>query len=214
MGDTDISKLRQNYTKHELTEALASLDPMSQFSEWFDNALKSGILEPNAMVLSTISGNKPKSRVILLKGFDARGFVFFTNYSSHKGHELAENAFGNMTFFWDQLERQVRIEGKFEKISLEESQEYFWSRPRESQIGAWVSNQSEVIAGREILDEKLAYFQEKFKNEAVVPKPEYWGGYLLRPESIEFWQGRPNRLHDRLLYTLEGNVWKRERLSP
>lgn len=214
MGDTDISKLRQNYTKLELTEALASTDPMEQFSEWFDNALKSGILEPNAMIVSTVSGGKPKSRVILLKGFDERGFVFFTNYSSHKGQELEENTEGNMTFFWDKLERQVRIEGKLEKISQEESSEYFWSRPRESQIGAWVSNQSEVIAGREVLDEKLAFYQEKFKNEAIVPKPEHWGGYLLRPETIEFWQGRPNRLHDRLLYTLEGSVWKRERLSP
>lgn len=214
MGDTDISKLRQNYTKLELTEALASTDPMKQFSEWFDNALKSGILEPNAMIVSTLSGGKPKSRVILLKGFDERGFVFFTNYSSHKGQELEENTEGNMTFFWDKLERQVRIEGKLEKISQEESSEYFWSRPRESQIGAWVSNQSEVIAGREVLDEKLAFYQEKFKNEVIVPKPEHWGGYLLRPETIEFWQGRPNRLHDRLLYTLEGSVWKRERLSP
>jgi pyridoxamine 5'-phosphate oxidase len=214
MDKTTLANLRNNYTLNELLENNVSTNPIIQFSVWFKDAINAELVEANAMVLSTIKDSKPSARVVLLKGFDEKGFVFFTNYNSHKGLELKGNSAACLTFFWDKLERQVRIEGLIEKVSSEDSDAYFWSRPRESQIGAWVSEQSAVIEGREMLDEKLAFFQQKFENEVIIPRPQHWGGYVLKPQTIEFWQGRPNRLHDRLLYTHENDSWKIERLSP
>ena len=214
MDKTTLANLRNNYTLNQLLENNVSTNPIIQFSEWFKDALSAELVEANAMVLSTIKDSKPSARVVLLKGFDEEGFVFFTNYTSHKAQELAGNNAACITFFWDKLERQVRIEGLMEKVSSEDSDAYFWSRPRESQIGAWVSEQSVVIKGREKLDEKLAFYKQKFENEEIIPRPQHWGGYVLKPQTIEFWQGRPNRLHDRLLYTLQNDSWKIERLSP
>jgi pyridoxamine 5'-phosphate oxidase len=214
MDKTKIASLRNNYMLNELLEKNVFQNPIIQFSEWFNDAVNSEIKEANAMVLSTVSNRKPKARVVLLKGFDELGFVFFTNYNSHKGAEIEENNFAALTFFWDILERQVRVEGQISKITEAASCEYFWSRPRTSQIGAWVSHQSETLSGREILDEKLAFYNQKFESESVIPKPPYWGGYLLKPENLEFWQGRPNRLHDRILYSLANGNWNIDRLSP
>ena len=214
MNSKDISNLRINYERFDLTEENVPLNPFELFGLWFNDALSGGIKEPNAMVLSTISENKPHARVVLLKGYTTEGFEFYTNYHSHKGSELNENPNAALTFFYDALERQIRIEGKTEKLNPETSDAYFWSRPRGSQIGAWVSNQSETITSRDFLEERLAHFEEKFKETEVIPRPEHWGGYLLQPESIEFWQGRPSRLHDRLLYQKTENSWKIGRLSP
>ena len=214
MNSKDISNLRINYERFDLTEENVPLNPFELFGLWFNDALNGGIKEPNAMVLSTISENKPHARVVLLKGYTTEGFEFYTNYHSHKGSELNENPNAALTFFYDALERQIRIEGKTEKLNPETSDAYFWSRPRGSQIGAWVSNQSETISSRDFLEERLAHFEEKFKDVEVIPRPEHWGGYLLQPESIEFWQGRPSRLHDRLLYQKTENSWKIGRLSP
>ncbi|MCL4143543.1 UNVERIFIED_CONTAM: hypothetical protein GTU68_060130 [Idotea baltica] len=176
---------------------------------------KSGeIKEPNAMVLSTIQDEKPTARVLLLKGFDEKGFVFFTNYQSHKGIQMEKNPNAAITFFWDALQRQVRIEGIIEKVSGEESDEYFHSRPKLSQVGAWVSHQSSVIENREVLEEKNNELTEKYKDTEIIPRPPHWGGYRLKATSIEFWQGRQNRLHDRILFTKTEKDWKRERLSP
>ncbi len=213
--ETPLSDLRVNYTKGKLLESELTSDPFPLFHGWIADAKEAEIKEPNAMVLSTVRDGKPSSRVLLLKGLDDRGFVFFSNYLSHKGEELALTPYAAMTFFWDKLERQVRIEGKVEKVSEEESTSYFQTRPRMSQIGAWVSNQSSVIENREILEEKMEYLSAKFGGIEPIPKPPHWGGYLLRPVQIEFWQGREGRLHDRILYTLEGEKnWSRCRLSP
>ncbi len=214
MNKASVADLRINYVTNELLEKNVFNDPVRQFEIWFKDAKDSGIREPNAMVLSTIEDNKPSSRVVLLKGFDSEGFVFYTNYLSDKGIQMAETPFVSLNFFWDILERQVRVEGTVEKVSEKDSDEYYWSRPRGSQIGAWVSNQSSVVETREVLQEKLDYFEAKFKDMEVIPRPPHWGGYLVRPEKIEFWQGRPNRLHDRLLFSHDGDAWKIERLSP
>jgi pyridoxamine 5'-phosphate oxidase len=209
-----LANLRLNYTLNELSEKNVSQNPFIQFENWFTEALDSQIKEPNALVLSTTFNGKPRSRVVLLKEFSEKGFVFFTNYNSAKGQEISSNSVANMTFFWVDLERQVRIEGKIEKISAEESDAYFWSRPISSQIGAWVSDQSTVIEDRIVLDQKLAFYEDKFKNATVIPRPLHWGGYRLIPDFIEFWQGRANRLHDRIAYTWVNENWKIERLSP
>lgn len=212
---TDISSLRVHYTINELLEDNILPNPFGQFEVWFEEALEGGILEPNAMILSTAQNNQPKSRIVLLKALDSTGFVFYTNYASHKGQQLAENPFAAISFFWDKMQRQVNIEGVIEKVSGEESDEYFWSRPRGSQIGAWVSNQSEVIESREIIETKLIDFEKKFEGIEFIPRPPHWGGYRLIPSKIEFWQGRPNRLHDRLVYTKAADgSWKIDRLSP
>jgi pyridoxamine 5'-phosphate oxidase len=208
-----IANLRLNYTLNELSEKNVSQNPIIQFENWFKEALKSEVKEPNAFVLSTVYNGKPRARVVLLKDFSEDGFVFFTNYNSAKGREISANAVGCMTFFWVDLERQVRIEGEINKISEESSDEYFWSRPISSQISAWVSEQSSVIPDRVFLDERLAFFEEKFKNISPIPRPAHWGGYCIKPTFIEFWQGRPNRLHDRIAYTQENEVWEIERLS-
>jgi pyridoxamine 5'-phosphate oxidase len=210
----DLSELRVNYVKDELLEQNIGKEPISLFSIWMDAAKEGEIKEPNAMVLSTVNDGKPSARVVLLKGFDDNGFVFYTNYQSHKAAEIAQNANAAITFFWDALERQVRIEGTIQKVSAADSDDYFHSRPRQSQIGAWVSNQSSVIPNREVLEEKNAMLKAKFKDVEVIPRPPHWGGYLLSPTSIEFWQGRQSRLHDRIIFSLENDSWRRERLSP
>ncbi|WP_341224474.1 pyridoxamine 5'-phosphate oxidase [uncultured Arcticibacterium sp.] len=210
----NLSGLRVNYNRDELLEQNIGSEPFSLFFDWMEAAKSGEIKEPNAMVLSTIRNEKPTARVVLLKGFDENGFVFFTNYQSHKGTELENNPNAAMTFFWDALQRQVRIEGVIEKVSEEESDEYYHSRPILSQIGAWVSNQSTVIKDRTVLEEKNAQLEEKYKNVNPIPRPPHWGGYRLKPTHIEFWQGRQNRLHDRILFSKKENNWQSERLSP
>ena len=214
MNKTDIGSLRLSYSQNELLEENVLVDPFKQFAQWFNEALNAKVLEPNAMHLSTISDGKPHGRIVLLKSFDETGFVFFTNYESNKGKEMEENAFASLTFFWGDLERQVRIEGKIEKISSQDSDEYFHSRPRGSQIGAWVSNQSKVIDDRKVLEERLLSLEAEFQKIDLIPRPLHWGGYRVMPDKIEFWQGRQNRLHDRILYSNVANNWKIERLSP
>jgi pyridoxamine 5'-phosphate oxidase len=214
MNHKDISNLRIHYEKSALSEEQAPDFPFSLFEKWFQEALAGDIQEPNAMVLSTVSDQKPHARVVLLKGASAEGFEFYTNYLSNKGREIAENPHACLTFFYDRMERQIRVEGTVKKLSQEQSDAYFHSRPRGSQIGAWVSEQSRVIASKSLLEERLAEMEKRFEGLDIVPRPEHWGGFLLKAEKIEFWQGRPNRLHDRLLYTRAGDAWLRERLSP
>lgn len=212
MDENFVSQLRKNYEKGELIESKVNSDPFSQFEIWFEEVIKSNIYEPNAMILTTAINNKPSARVVLLKGFDKNGFKFYTNYNSRKGRELIDNPNAAVLFYWMELERQVRIEGKIEKLSREESLEYFNSRPLESRYGALASNQSEVIPNREYLEKKFFELKEKFADNP--PMPENWGGYALKPDLFEFWQGRPNRLHDRIVYEKSENSWKIYRLSP
>jgi pyridoxamine 5'-phosphate oxidase len=210
-----LSEIRTDYQAATLNEGDVLSSPFQQFDKWFREALEAEVLEVNAMTLATATPDgKPSARVVLLKGLDERGFTFFTNYHSDKGQMLAANPYAALTFFWPELERQVRIEGEIEKVSHEESDEYFASRPKGSQIGAWVSEQSHIIKSREELDKRLEELTIQYENEPVV-RPPHWGGYRLLPSSVEFWQGRPSRLHDRLKYT-KGNegFWKLDRLSP
>ena len=201
---------RLTYSKHELTEDQILADPFAQFKQWYEDAKQSTIKEANAMTIATATADgKPSARIVLLKEVNEKGFVFYTNYDSRKGHEIAENPQAQILFFWDALERQVRIEGRLEKVSAQESDTYFYSRPVESQYGSIASAQSEVVPSREYLEEKLASVQS---SPAV--RPDSWGGYVLIPDYIEFWQGRPSRLHDRIFYRLESNSWKTGRLSP
>lgn len=188
---------------------------MEQFTRWWEDAVKSEIEEVNAMTLATATpGGIPSARIVLLKGFDERGFVFFTNYESHKGRELAHNPHACLVFFWKELERQVRIEGLVEKIPAAESDEYFQSRPEGSRIGAWASPQSAVIADREVIEQNVTALEQKF-SDGQIPRPGHWGGYLVKPLNMEFWQGRSNRLHDRIRYVHEsGSKWHIERLAP
>lgn len=210
----DIEGLRNEYALEELEESGVSADPMEQFRLWFEQALRSEVTEANAMSLATATKDaKPSVRIVLLKGFDQQGFRFFTNYESRKGRELQENPFASLCFFWPELERQIRIEGSIEKVSREESVEYFEKRPRLSQLGAWASSQSDVLESREELEKKFTDLDQKFKNSSI-PAPEHWGGYRLLPSSIEFWQGRTGRLHDRLRYIRESGTWNLYRLSP
>jgi pyridoxamine 5'-phosphate oxidase len=209
-----ISDLRIDYTLKSLDEKEVTSDPIDQFKIWFEEALNAKVMEANAMTLSTVRPDGlPNSRIVLLKGVD-EGFVFFTNYNSTKGTELNEHPFAALTFFWPELERQVRLIGKVSKISAEESDEYFFSRPFSSQIGAWVSPQSKPIPNRQFLEEN----ENKLRNEldqSSMKRPENWGGYRLNAMEVEFWQGRPSRLHDRILYTQEvSNSWKIQRLAP
>ncbi|RIJ41646.1 pyridoxamine 5'-phosphate oxidase [Pontibacter oryzae] len=211
----NIADIRINYSRQELTEASVSQNPTQQFQQWLQEALDAEVDEPTAMVLSTVSGTgKPSARVVLLKGLDEQGYTFFTNYDSRKGHDLEENPYASLTFFWPALERQVRIEGKIVKVAAAESDTYFQSRPKGSQIGAWASPQSQVIEAREVLEQREQEFSEKFANQNVVPRPAHWGGYRLQPDRLEFWQGRPSRLHDRIMYVLEGHNWEIKRLAP
>lgn len=212
----NLADMRRDYTRDGLSEEQAPDEPLALFQQWFAEAVKTeqAPVEPNAMTLATVdAAGRPHCRILLLKGLDARGFTFFTNYESAKGAELAARPFAAMTFFWPSLERQVRIEGRVERVSLEESDAYFQVRPLGSRIGAWASPQSQVISGRSQLDELLAETERRFM-EVAPHCPEHWGGYRLLPERIEFWQGRASRLHDRLNYRLEDAAWQRERLAP
>lgn len=213
--DKTIADLRKDYTLEGLSKTEIDPNPFIQFKKWFDQALAAQLPEPNAMTIATATPEgTPSARMVLLKDFDQRGFVFFTNYNSHKGQELAENPQAALVFWWAELERQVRISGYVEKVSETESDQYFHSRPANSRLGAWVSNQSEVIASRELLEQRMQEFQHKYENQEI-PRPPHWGGLRVIPSEIEFWQGRSSRLHDRLLYThLEDGSWKIERLSP
>ncbi|MBF8962351.1 pyridoxamine 5'-phosphate oxidase [Pontibacter sp. FD36] len=211
----DIASIRKNYSRQALTEESVSNDPLDQFKVWLNEAIHSEVLEPTALVLSTVSADcRPSSRVVLLKEVSSEGFVFFTNYESRKGQEMAERPYGSMTFFWAELERQVRIEGTIEKVAPEVSDVYFHSRPRGSQIGAWASPQSREINNREELEQAEAKYEQDFASLDVVPRPQHWGGYVLKPERIEFWQGRPNRLHDRIVFEQADTRWNRKRLAP
>jgi pyridoxamine 5'-phosphate oxidase len=210
----NLADFRKEYSGRGLHRSEIHDDPIAQFSAWFAQAVELEVHEPNAMTLATVDATgMPSQRTVLLKRFDARGFTFYTNYHSRKGRELAGNAKASLLFPWLTLERQIIVQGTVEKTSPEESEEYFLARPRESQIGAWVSEQSKVIPGREFLTARLAEFGEKF-SDGPVPLPPHWGGYRVIPESIEFWQGGPARLHDRFLYQRDADGWKIERLSP
>lgn len=212
----NLADMRRDYTRDGLSEEQAPDEPFALFHQWFAEAVKTeqAPVEPNAMTLATVdAAGRPHCRILLLKGLDSRGFTFFTNYASAKGEQLAAQPFAAMTFFWPSLERQVRIEGRVERVSLEESDAYFQVRPLGSRIGAWASPQSQVISGRSQLDELLAETERRFM-EVAPHCPEHWGGYRLLPERIEFWQGRASRLHDRLNYRLEDAAWQRERLAP
>ncbi len=209
-----LAELRREYTSEPLTEDSVSNDPFAQFSFWFDESLRAEQPDPEAMTLSTATRDGAVSaRVVLLKGFDDRGFVFYTNYQSRKSRALLDNPQAALTFYWHALNRQVRIEGLTEKVSREESEEYFQTRPRGSRIGAWTSPQSEEIAGRQALEEKLAEMTSRFA-EGEIPCPLFWGGFRLRPSYIEFWQGRENRLHDRIIYQMVDGQWRILRLAP
>lgn len=215
MMDINIADIRKEYAQGGFSEADADPNPFRQFQQWFEQAIAAQLLEPNGMTLATATPEgKPSARIVLLKNFDEQGFVFYTNYKSHKGQELTRNSWVALVFWWAELERQVRIEGRVEKVSDMESDAYFYSRPIESRLGAWTSEQSQVISNRDVLDSRLRELQEKYPDQDI-PRPSHWGGYRVIPTAIEFWQGRPSRLHDRLQYRcLEDGNWKIERLSP
>jgi pyridoxamine 5'-phosphate oxidase len=212
----NIAAIRKNYSKKTLSENEIHFGPIQQFDQWWQEAIASEIDEVNAMTLATASvDGLPAARIVLLKGFSEKGFVFFTNYNSYKGKQMADNPKACLVFFWKELERQVRITGLVEKISEKESDDYFYSRPIESQAGASVSPQSEVIENREWLEAQFKNFEKDIQSAVSIKRPLHWGGYLVKPVVIEFWQGRSSRLHDRLQYTLEENgKWKIERLAP
>ena len=207
---------RKSYERDALDEYGIARDPYRQFTTWYDEAVAAGLPEPEAMTLSTATlAGRPSARIVLLRGYDERGFCFFSNYASQKGRELAANPHAAVTFHWVELERQVRIVGRVEKLSVSESDAYFESRPSQSRIGAWSSPQSEVIASRDTLEQLVKEYQEKYSDESAIPRPEHWGGYRVIPEQIEFWQGRPSRLHDRLRFSrIEQGAWTLERLAP
>ena len=216
MNDSQLADLRKTYAQRSLSETDVLPDAVQQFRAWLDEALAAQLDEPTAMTLSTVAAlGQPSSRVVLLKGLpDDAGFLFYTNYESRKGQELAAQPLAALNFFWPGLERQVRVEGRVEQAPAEMSTEYFQSRPRSSQIGAWASPQSQVISGREELEARETAVIERFGAQDPLPRPPDWGGYILRPTLVEFWQGRPSRLHDRIVYVRENNTWKRSRLAP
>ncbi|MFY8105174.1 MAG: pyridoxamine 5'-phosphate oxidase [Ramlibacter sp.] len=209
----DIADLRKSYERAELSEEASHADPLRQFEQWLQEAIAAQVPEPNAMTLATVGSNlRPSTRVVLIKGYDERGIVWYTNYESRKGRELAGNPYAALQFHWVELERVARIEGRVQKVSDEESDAYFHSRPLDSRIGAWASPQSEVISGRSVLVANAAKYGAQFLLQP--PRPPHWGGYRLVADRWEFWQGRRSRLHDRLCYTPEAGGWKRERLAP
>jgi pyridoxamine 5'-phosphate oxidase len=209
-----IADLRREYARARLDEATVDPNPEAEFGRWFDEALKAKVLEANAMTLATVGRDgAPSARIVLLKGIDERGFVFFTDYRSRKGEELKHNPQAALVFYWPELERQVRITGRTETVSREDSEAYFRTRPRGSRIGAWASHQSRVIPDRELLEKQVAEAERKYPGDEV-PLPPYWGGFRLTPDGIEFWQGRESRLHDRIRYVRDGGEWRIERLSP
>lgn len=210
----DLSDFRKEYSEKGMSRADLAADPVVEFQKWFGHATELGVAEPNAMTLATADASgMPFQRTVLLKYFDRDGFVFFTNYESRKSRQIAANPNVSLLFPWVTLERQVIIQGRVERTSTAESMKYFMSRPRESRIGAWVSNQSEVITSRKLLLQKLSEIRDKFR-DGEVPLPSFWGGFRVVPSAIEFWQGGPARLHDRFLYTRDGAGWKIDRLSP
>lgn len=209
-----LKSIRRDFNQKTLDENSVHKDPFKQFNLWFAEASDGGVPEFNAMTLSTVSADcKPSSRIVLLRGLSENGFSFFTNYNSRKGKEIERNNSASLLFFWPQMERQIRIEGTLLKLSPEESDDYFKSRPKESRIGAWVSEQSSVISNRKHLEDKYLEIADNFINSEV-PRPPYWGGFSLKPNYFEFWQGRQNRLHDRISYSLINSKWKIERLAP
>ncbi len=207
---------RKSYERAALDEHDIDHDPFQQFTIWYDEAVAADLPEPESMTLSTATRDgRPSARIVLLRGYDETGFCFFTNYSSQKGQELASNPYAALTFHWVELERQVRIAGRVEKLTAEESDAYFQSRPSQSRIGAWSSPQSNVIPNREILEQFFDKYQKQYSDETAIPRPEHWGGYRVIPERIEFWQGRPNRLHDRLQFSrMDQESWTLKRLAP
>jgi pyridoxamine 5'-phosphate oxidase len=209
-----IADIRKDYQLKSLVESEVAKTPFAQFSIWWEEAVQSAIVEVNAMALSTVSPEgRPSSRIVLLKGYNEEGFVFFTNYTSDKGRQIENNQYVSLLFFWKELERQVRIEGAASQVAEEESDAYFDSRPVGSRLGAWASPQSQKIADREILDKELEKITAQF-SEQQIPRPPHWGGYRVKPTKIEFWQGRSSRLHDRILYELTDEQWQISRLAP
>jgi pyridoxamine 5'-phosphate oxidase len=211
----NIAAIRKNYSRHALTEDAVLASPFDQFNVWLQESIQAQADEPTALVLSTVNNaGRPSARVVLLKDVSAEGFTFFTNYESRKGQELEQNPFASITFFWPVLERQVRIEGKVVKVDPAISDSYFHSRPKGSQIGAWASPQSKEIESRRVLEEADKKVTAQFADTELIPRPPHWGGYQLQPDRIEFWQGRPNRLHDRIVYELQAGNWQIKRLAP
>jgi pyridoxamine 5'-phosphate oxidase len=215
VSGADLQRLRKEYTRAGLTEADADPDPIEQFRKWFDEALAADLHEPNAMTLATAAPDgRPSARVVLLKGYDERGFVFYTSYEGRKSRELEENPRCALVFYWSELERQIRIEGRAGRVSEEESDAYYGSRPRGSRLSAWVSAQSRPVEDRGALEKRLWELEAEYEGREI-PRPPFWGGYRVEPEAIEFWQGRENRMHDRLLYRrLSGGGWRMQRLQP
>ena len=210
----DLAQIRRDYARADLSESAAAADPFEQFRRWFDEALRAELDDPNAMTLATVGADgQPAARIVLLKEVDGRGFVFFTNYESRKGRDLAAHPRAALVFWWAPLERQVRVEGAVERVDAALSDRYFASRPRESRLGAWASDQSRPIANRAVLEERMEALEARYPGDDV-PRPPHWGGYRVVPTRIEFWQGRQSRLHDRLQYTPSDGGWRRERLAP